>query len=267
VLGNGLTTYAQADGAGITILGANANITYFSTGDKIVVNKNFEAQGNIVVQSITANVWTGLYTSNVIEGTNQYFTNVRVLQAANPRLTTANVTELTNQYFTNVRVLQAVTPTQTTANTVELTNLYFTNARAVAAMTSSIVSMQELTVAGNVNIGTGASGGNITGVYSITADRVYANVIGSITGNIVGTVSNFTTTDLREGANLYFTNARVYSNVTALLTNYGGTVAFSNVSNLTVASSGRINYANATSVVKVYQYYNPATNSLDTIFL
>jgi len=144
-----------------------------------------------------------LTTANTIELTNQYFTNTRVLQAVNPLLTTSNVIEGTNQYFTNVRVLQVVTPSQTTANTVELTNQYFTNVRAVQAVTST--TLANLTV-NNLSIN-----GNIT------AGSVYASVIGNITG-VVSSIDNFTTTNLKEGSNLYFTNARVVTVVTPLLT-------------------------------------------------
>ena len=307
LLGNGLTSTAAADGAGITISGANASILYYNTGDKIIVNKNLGILGSVTADTIVANTWTGLTTTSVVEGSNLYFTNARVvsalsegsgiriesngrisanlsvadilgpitgsiqtnnvrenpanlyytnaraiatvtpllttanvietsanlyftnaraiaavtsglttanisenvsnlyytnarvLVAVNPRLTTANVTELTNLYFTNARSIATITPLLTTANVTEGTNQYFTNARAVAAMTGSTVSMQELTVAGNVTIGSGASGGNISSIQNITL-------------------------------------------------------------------SGRVNFANATNIVKVYQVYNPVTNSLDTIF-
>ena len=64
----------------------------------------------LVAESITSNTWNGLYTSNVIETTNQYFTNVRVAQAVTPLLTTANVVETnTNLYYTNSRARSAFT--------------------------------------------------------------------------------------------------------------------------------------------------------------
>ena len=282
LLGNGLTSTATADGAGITIAGANASILYYNTGDKIVVNKNLGVLGSITADTIVANTWTGLTTSSVNEGSNLYFTNARVVSALSagsgirlesngrisanlsvadilgpvteflettnvresasnlyytnaraviavtPLLTTANVIEVSsnlyysnarvnttvrpmlttanvietsgNLYFTNARVVTVVTPLLNTSNVTEGTNQYFTNARAVAAVSGGTLTFNELTVSGNVNIGTGATGGNITGVYNITA-------------------------------------------------------------------SGRMNFANSTNAIRVYQVYNPATNSLDTIFV
>ena len=47
LLANGTPNAAGADGAGITIAGANANITYRSTGDKFVINKPLDVTGNI----------------------------------------------------------------------------------------------------------------------------------------------------------------------------------------------------------------------------
>jgi len=47
LLANGAPNAVAADGSGITIAGANASITYASTGDKIVVNKPVDIQGNL----------------------------------------------------------------------------------------------------------------------------------------------------------------------------------------------------------------------------
>jgi hypothetical protein len=68
-------------------------------------------------------------------------------------LTTANVVETTNQYFTNVRVVQAVTPLLTTANVVETANaLYFTNARVLSALIGSNVLVDNLVVSGDLEV-------------------------------------------------------------------------------------------------------------------
>ena len=73
--------------------------------------------------------------------------------------------------------------------------------------------------------------------------------------NTVLSISNFTTANLVEGNNLYYTNARVLSALTGNVT----------VGNLKVSTA--LNYSNTTGVTKVYQYYNEANLSLDTIFL
>lgn len=47
LLANGAASAAVADGAGITVDGAQANIVYLSTGDKWQLNKNLDVQANI----------------------------------------------------------------------------------------------------------------------------------------------------------------------------------------------------------------------------
>jgi hypothetical protein len=47
LLANGAVSSSQADGAGITIAGANASITYQNTGDKFVIDKPLDVTGNI----------------------------------------------------------------------------------------------------------------------------------------------------------------------------------------------------------------------------
>ena len=122
----------------------------------------------------------------------------------------------------------------TTSNLVEGANLYFTNARSRATITAGI------------------------GI-------IYDPVTGVITANIVSLANAITsnTTDLvPEGFyNLYYTNARVFGNVTSTL---AGNVSIGNVN---ISQSGTINYSNNSGVVKVYQYYNQATGSLDTVFV
>ena len=220
LLANGAPNSAAADGAGITIDGANATLTYVSSGDKLSVNKNFEVIGNtlsenafaktVVTNSITSNIWNGLYTANVIELNNLYYTNSRVVSAVNPLLTTANVIEsASNLYYTNARVyvaaLDAVTPVLTTANVIETSsNLYFTTSRARTSLSS----------------GTGITYDSANGIISANVTQYNdANAIAAITPLL-------TTSNVAEGTNQYFTNARVLA---ALAT------ANTQVNNLTVS--------------------------------
>lgn len=63
----------------------------------------------IVTDSITSNTWNNLYTSNIVELDNLFYTNSRVISAVVPLLTTANVIESqSNLYFTNARVIDAI---------------------------------------------------------------------------------------------------------------------------------------------------------------
>jgi hypothetical protein len=147
----------------------------------------------IVADSVTSNTWNRLYSSNVVENTNLYFTNARVVSAliagqnitieANGRisanassgaslnLTTADVRETSNLYFTNARVVTVVTPLLTTANVVETSgNLYFTNTRARAAFTAGrgIILMSDGTIKSSIGTETFSTAIDGGRSYSIT---------------------------------------------------------------------------------------------------
>ena len=121
-----------------------------------IINRGVFDSGTAFLRQV-GNDWPRaqvITTAEIIESSsNLYFTNVRVVQTVTPLLTTANVVETTNQYFTNVRVVQTVTPLLTTANVVETANaLYFTNARVLSALAGSNVLVNNLTVAGDLDV-------------------------------------------------------------------------------------------------------------------
>ena len=235
-----------------------------------------------------------LTTANVIEtSSNLYFTNARVVTAVNPLLTTANVIETSgNLYFTDARVNATVQPFLTTANVVETSgNLYFNNARVLAALVNSTIegnlrvneSITTNVIYSNTIIGIGVGIPTISSTSNIILSAGLVNVYGNlvVTGRLI---ANLTTSDITEAStNLYFTTARVNATVQPFLTTANvietsGNLYFTNarvlsslvnanvvVSNLTVLNA--ISYANVTQVVKVYQYYNESTQSLDTVFL
>jgi hypothetical protein len=147
VLANGSINAAAADGAGITIDGAQANIIYVSTGDKFSINKSLDVQGFRV---LTANSTT----SDLIEGANLYYTNARVQAFVEGLTLSANLSASTtddlnegnvNLYYTNARVQAYLDGATLSANlsgstTDDLTegnvNLYYTNTRSRAAFTA-----------------------------------------------------------------------------------------------------------------------------------
>lgn len=136
--------------------------------------------GNIVIQKPVSTITT----SDVTEGSNQYFTNARVY---------SNV--ITIGYATNANVaLKANIIDLTTANVTEVSNLYFTNARARASL----------------------SAGDGTIVYDPATGQIRATA--NVTATIENTVNNLSTANVTEDANfLYFTNARVFAAVTGNL--------------------------------------------------
>lgn len=134
------------------------------------------------------------------------------------RLDTANVTETTNQYFTNVRVLQAVDPKLTTANVLESeNNLYYTNDRVYSFVTG--LSIGDL--ADVANIYTTVTTGNVVGIQEGQALVWNGNIfipvfVNSEVANVadlavkVLNLENQSTANVREASsNLYFTNTRV----------------------------------------------------------
>ena len=117
-------------------------------------------------------------------------------------------------------------------------NLYYTNARVIAAVTDLLGNTGTGNVNANIIITNSISANTITtgntvidnsgvtnGSTIITNNSVTSTTFtGNLTGNVTGyvsTISNFSTSNLAEGSNLYFTNARVISVVTDLLGNVG----------------------------------------------
>jgi len=184
--------------ANLTSILATGNITANSIVSNSLVINGVEvfssAQGaNITVTKITANIWNGLYTANVIEtASNLYFTNARVL---------ANVSQM------SINVL----------SDVDITGI----------QTNGILSWNGTAfVAGTVG---GAATSN-TALVAFQAD--HANTAdNSNVANSVLSISNFTTANLAEGSNLYFTNARVFANVAQMSVNVFTDVDITGVQN------------------------------------
>ena len=112
----------------------------------------------------------------------------------------------------NVQLASGITQTGilTTANVTEVTNQYFTNARAVAALTAG----QSITIDANGRINSTATGGSPS-----TYGDSNVQLLGYATNANVALKANIAdlkTASVAELTNLYFTNARVYSNVTQL---------------------------------------------------
>jgi CheY-specific phosphatase CheX len=197
LLANGAVNAAAADGAGITIDGAQANLTYRYSADKFEFNKSLDVLG-----TISANGWAGIYASNIIglttanvaEVTNLYYTNARVysnviglLDAKSnvADLTTANVTEVGNNiFYSNARVFANVSPLLTakanvtdltTANVAEVNNLYYTNARVNAIVQPSVAELRALVSRFNSNVLYVAQNGNDAN-DGTTMGNAFANI-------------------------------------------------------------------------------------------
>ena len=171
--------------------GAIAEITVDTTKKTVVVHDGATAGGfplalKTDVSNVNSNVST-LTTSNIAEGGNLYYTDSRVY---------SNVVQL--GYSTNDNVaLKANIVDLNTSNVTEGTNLYFTNNRVY----SNVVQLGYITAS------------SLSGYATNSQLNVYATVANV---NLKANLADLTTTNVTELTNLYYTNSRVYSNVTQL---------------------------------------------------
>lgn len=171
--------------------------------------------------------------------TNNYATETYVTSAIATKDNTDEINEgVLNLYYTDTRVdARIVLNTgsnldlsgKSTTDLLEGTNLYYTDARVITAVDNSTLTgltVNDLSITGNAALtGTLDVTGNLTASsdLSVSGDALIAtdvtvggdlSVSGGITGNVTGTVSsitNHTTTNLTEGTNLYYTDAKVQS--------------------------------------------------------
>jgi hypothetical protein len=232
---SGSTTFGAGSGGSLT--GANLiSASYIQTGNLLATSGNILITGNIIPsidstfnfgsldkqwkdfylsaeslyvggQKISGNAQTGLTlvsltASNITTGnlvvTNSFVGNVTGTVSSLSNFTTSNLAEGTNQYFTNARV---------TANLSQQSVNVFSDVDTTGITTNGILVWNGSSfIAGTIDSGATA---NIA-LFANTAGT--ANV--AQTANVANTVlslSNFTTTNLAEGTNLYHTNARTRS--------------------------------------------------------
>ena len=194
------------------------------TTDALVEGTNLYYTNTRVVSAVTPL----LTTANVVETDNLYYTNARVDAYINDFIDTDDIDEANNLYYTNTRVVSAVTPLLTTANVLELSsNLYYTNTRVLAFVeTLSISDLRDVSniyaanVQGLQGIQTGQAlvwDGNINQFVPVFVNSEIGNVA-DLSVRVLS-LENFTTANITEASsNLYFTNTRVLSAVTPLLT-------------------------------------------------
>jgi len=200
VLGSGSVNAAAANGGGITIdLGSDgsATFTYNSTTDQFVSNKDITANITGQVSDISNHT-----TTDLVEGINLYYTQVRFDTAFGAK-TTTDLTEGTNLYYTDAR-FDARIATKTTDNLIEgLVNLYYTDARVDANFATKTTT--DLTEGTNL-------------YYTQTRfDTAFAAK---------------DTDALTEGStNLYYTDARVNTWTTANLANVAFSGSYADLSN------------------------------------
>ena len=159
VTGSAITTSNVPEGANLYFTNARTRAAVGTATPTTLIY--YEANGNFAVNVVAINYVTSvngltgaltLTTTNIAEGSNLYYTNVRVWSNVSPHLdtvnaridaivtgstiTTSNVPEGANLYYTNTRVWSNVTASLTTTYVPEGANLYFTNARSRSAISA-----------------------------------------------------------------------------------------------------------------------------------
>lgn len=249
VLANGAINSAASDGAGISISGSYANLTYYSTPNRFNLNRYLDVLGNTVLTNANT-------TTHLTEGNNLYFTNARVyanvilLDYANTNTTNTISNNLATAWNTaNSAFNKAnIVPTQL-INGSDILSLDGSNKVNLPGNTAYIFSATN-----NITLSPDASGDNsfelINNVgASLRTDRdfeirtntggtnrtwtftlggslffpdstfqttAFSNTYLSTRLATKANVSDLTTANISELTNLYYTNARVYDNVITL---------------------------------------------------
>ena len=226
---------------------------------------SFTGANLISAGNISATSWLNLYTANVVESGSLYYTNARVVSnviaylAANPQsggFGEANIAAYLPLYTGNIQAGNViansfVSPTATSATLTSTGNLNITAAGAINLTTPNVL------VSGNIIannfISTGSGSGEVTstsnlllsatGNLNLTSSNVFVNGNLVLRGGLTGLT--LTTTSITEGSNLYYTNARVYSNVLAMLPTYTGNLTAGNL----IVTGGIIDTTGSLSII------------------
>ena len=216
-----LTTANVAEGGANLYFSNDRAIGAFTSGPGILLYPN----GLITASDPVQAVFDSISTSNVLEGSNLYFTNVRAITAVKDNISTSNVAEGSNLYYSNNRVNAAVNAFITTSNVKESgSNLYFSNTRARRAWTA----------------GAGINAANLSqGIITVES------IDGAATIDYIN-ASNVIETGTTTSGNVFFTNARARAAWTA-----SGGINSANLANGIVSADVR-SVAGKTGVVILY---------------
>jgi len=259
--GDGSLAYNSTTGA-ITYTGPSASETraHFSAGTGIAYNattgeisapQSLSSGSDVTFNTVTAtNGVTGDLTGDVT-GT--------VSSIANH--STTNLSEGTNQYFTSARARGAVSVTDnggdgslsynSTTGIVTYTGPSAAETRAHFAGTTNQVTINNGTLSLPQSI---ASTSDVT--FNSVSANISGNVTGDVTGDVTGTVSsiaNHSTTNLSEGTNQYFTSARARGAVSVNDNGGDGSLAYNSTTGIVTytgpsASETRSHFSAGTGV-------------------
>jgi len=186
-LAKGSATAAAANGAGITIDGANATITYTSTGDKWVLNKTLETSGSILsttgTTSITGNITTGNITASGTISTLAFTASSTAAITGNltaGNVSTGSVTGTGTLSITGNAVTGNISTTTATITTGDITTVNATTTTtSTANITASTISTSTTTGALKVAGGAGIVGNlHVGGQTNVTGQLFSTGTVG-----------------------------------------------------------------------------------------
>jgi hypothetical protein len=179
------TTSAEANGAGLTVAGANATLTYLSADDSWNLNKKLNATtvGAALINITTANISTGntqsWYATN-LNSTNGNITTLTVTTVNAGTTTSATVNATTG----NVTTLGAG---DTTTAVLNNTTANITNAKATTLVATNFSSPNAVVTGGSIN--NTVIGNTTPAAGTFTNLRATANIVAASGVN----ATNFTT--------------------------------------------------------------------------
>ena len=243
--------------------------------DKIIFTK--DVGGNVIV------IGAGT-TSNVIEGSNLYFSNARVSTAISSQ-TLGNATFSSVVSTGNISAGNAVVTNALTAGTLQTAgNINANNLRVVtnsslgtvvqgtwngSSISTTYTDAKVTSVNGQTGAATGfATTANSLSQFASTTSAQLAGIISDETGSgalVFATTPTLVTPVLGLATG---TSVMLSANIGAAAGNISGNFSVTgSVVTGNVFVNNRVNFGNATTSVIVYQVYNSATNSLDTVFI
>jgi hypothetical protein len=257
---------------------ANANMKLYVDG-RISTNvatlngsitANAVSANSVINTNISANVATlrGEITANADSANSVINTRITANVATINGSIDANVSSLYGAIASNVSSININTNSSISSNVANLRSEITANAVSANSVIDTNISANVATLRGEITA-------NAVSANSVINTNISANVAtlrGEISSNVAtlnGSItSNIATAVLKAGSTM--TGALVIANTTASTSNATGALTVTGgvgvTGNVYVGSNSVVGFANATSVSVVYQFYNAATNSLDTVF-
>ena len=241
----------------------NINVTYNGIFGNLTVNGSLVGNVTGTVSSLANQT-----TSNLAEGTNQYFTNAR----AYANLTLASINALAD--VDTVTIPPGAGWGLIWNGTSWAPNVITVSGTELSNVANTVVNIVQASLVANTAFFANASGSANTALFASTANVANTALRATVatladTANTVASISNFTTANLAESGNLYFTNARVEAAMQPTVAELRALISRFNSNVLYVAQNGNdandgTTYGNAFANIHVAL---AASHPWTTIFL